>query len=268
MGISDPDKRVEAFSKLLEQRPGAWMIIGLAIIFLSTGSINLQLGELELTIGDTESITLRAIILMTGLFLFVIGVHLIIDKKTNYKNTLVVILSIVYLSIVIIIFVNDVYKSTSKTYISEWTYSSGEKMYSIKLLAEALQEFKGSELVMIARNGTSQDDFREDKNIQISPPFPVPARNAPNTLRSLKCDSLANSLTPGDMLEIHLLVIPKNTNLSQMSTISDFLSIGGRHLDWKTMSIDPDFSELRHVTLFYGQLKDNEKNNIRAVACP
>ncbi len=262
------EDKISKYSKLFEESYGAWIAFGLLIIFFSLGSVTIKFGTAVLTVGEKVSLTFQAIIILTGLLLFLIGIYAIAHRKFRVKSFLPITLSVIYLAAVLLFFTFDVLQKDKLSAFKEWNYVPRENKLITEIRSSVLKDIHDSDLVIVAWKIDAQNDYLNDENIEVGQPFKATEAKRGDISKELICDNLKDDLMPYDRLKLFLFSIPTDTNLNNIISIGQLIELGAKEIGNSGTSTGTNYSRKDHVEYFYNkELIEDERELLLEIAC-
>jgi len=247
------------YSEILEKHPGSWLIAGIALLVISTGSI--RWGRFSLDLSQSMTPLLRGCFIILGVFLFLLGCFLIVNTQIANKAFLTMIFASVWIVFVGITFYT-IGSSMGKSdhAIVGYGYSYEDKAFGVRIKPSALKNYSGNSFVLVVRKKDDNHDPNDDDKIAVSEIHHVPDIASSESDIECKCEKIATNIKPGDEAECHLIIVPNDINLESAHKISDILKYGGKEISVVGNRATPDPTILTSLVDCFNQLSENDKS--------
>jgi hypothetical protein len=216
------------WSRIIDESPGSWIVLGLFLFLLASGSVTFGHSGYSIKLGKPPSELLCACISSVGMSLIVLGVFAIANKRTPFNQTSMWLLTALWGLCVSAIFVNAWLSERPLPKTRYWGYDFASHRFEIFLPAEALRRYAGQRYLLVVRKANSERSFETDPNVIISAPFSIDSFES-EFHGSVDLTKISGDLRLGDdQLECHVVIVPRDFDRRNALTFEQLLLSGGQ----------------------------------------
>ena len=129
-----------------------------------------------------------------------------------------------------------------------WRFDTTDKVFYLNLSAVKIdkrrERLQDSQFVLVARISNDDVNFEDDAKISIGVPRTLPVHGGIDDLKLAAGNAdFFSTLKIDDRIEGHLVLLPKNINAKEYTTISAMIDAGGELLDSVGLKLMPEQSQ-------------------------
>ncbi len=254
-------KEVGGWAKILEDRPGLWLILGLGMFFVAIGSLNLSTSFIIL--HQPSDITLRGCLLFMGVSIFLLSCYIIMRTKCTGTRCLEGMLVALWLVLAVAVAYSSITTAKPKGPVVRWGYGVREKAFEVTISPLQLTPWQGQDLMLIVMKENGKIDASHDPNISKSDKFSVPAPNEGEFSREVDCSRIAKNIKINDMILCSVVAVPKGIQLNNLKDIAGLKNRGGKVIQMVGASAAIDGSDPLDLAFAYKQLPGSQQRDFK-----